>query len=89
MLSSVGWLILVWAVWTAVSLVTAFLIRFTMRGQQETVEAQEEAIGAAIGAAVGARGGEEMPVTPDGTAPESARLPARPPQHLGPPIGAA
>ncbi len=84
MLSSVGWLILVWVVWIAISLVTAFLIRFTTRGQQEVVEAQEEAIGAALDTRVG----EELSATSSGAPSESARPSVRPPQPLGPPIGA-
>ena len=83
MLSGVGWLIVVWAVWTIISLVTAFLIRFALRGQQETVEAQERAIDAAMGL----HGADELPAAPSGAAPESTP-PVRPPQPFGPPIGA-
>lgn len=84
MLSGVGWLVLVWVAWMVVSLVTAFLIRFALRGQQEIVEAQEQAIGAAQRAHMG----EEFSSAPSALAPESARPTARPPQPVGPPIGA-
>ncbi|MGH2479226.1 MAG: hypothetical protein ACRDHW_06190 [Ktedonobacteraceae bacterium] len=36
MLSEVGWLVVVWLIWTAVFIVTMLLIRLTMHGQQET-----------------------------------------------------
>jgi len=51
MLSLVGWLVVVWLVWTIIFFVTTWLIRFTMRGQQEFVIEQEEAITAAQTAA--------------------------------------
>ena len=83
MLSGVGWLILVWVAWIVVSLVTAFLIRFALRGQQETVEAQERTIDAAMGQ----HGAGEAPTASSVAAQESPPS-ARPPQPFGPPIGA-
>ena len=75
MLSLVGWLIVVWVVWTAIFFVTMWLVRFTMNGQQEFVVEQEEAISAAQTAAVQLDSGMTT-----ATAPGSASVtqPARP-----------
>ncbi len=47
MLSEIGWLVVVWLIWTAIFVVTVTLIRLTMHGQQETVGEQELEITAA------------------------------------------
>ncbi|HET9112158.1 MAG TPA: hypothetical protein VFN78_15110 [Ktedonobacterales bacterium] len=73
MLSLVGWLIVVWLVWTIVFFVTTWLIRFTMSGQQEFVIEQEEAITAAQTAA--AHGDGAVPTTAPGLG--SVTQPAR------------
>ncbi len=47
MLSEIGWLVVVWVIWTAIFVVTVTLIRLTMHGQQEAVGEQELEITAA------------------------------------------
>lgn len=75
MLSLVGWLIVVWVVWTAIFFVTMWLVRFTMNGQQEFVAEQEEAISAAQTAAVQLDGGMTTATVPGSV---SVTQPARP-----------
>lgn len=47
MLSEIGWLVIVWVIWTGIFVITVTLIRFTMHGQQEAVGEQELEITAA------------------------------------------
>ena len=47
MLSEVGWVVVVWIVWTVLFVLTMTLVRFTMFGQQEVVAEQEAEITAA------------------------------------------
>lgn len=53
MLSEVGWVVVVWIIWTGIFVLTMTLIRFTMFGQQEVVAEQEaEIISAQTGQSV-------------------------------------
>lgn len=47
MLAEVGWVVVLWIIWTALFILTMTLIRFTMFGQQEVVAEQEAEITAA------------------------------------------
>lgn len=40
----VGWLIIVWVIWTVIAVVAFWLVRFAMRGQQELASEQESEI---------------------------------------------
>ncbi|HEU5346316.1 MAG TPA: hypothetical protein VFU60_18345 [Ktedonobacterales bacterium] len=46
MLFDVGWLVLVWVIWTVLAAIVLWLVQVTMRGQQEIVNEQESAIAA-------------------------------------------
>ncbi len=93
MLSLVGWLIVVWLVWTAIFFITMWLIRFTMRGQQEFVEEQEEAITAAQAVAAERVGGVTATTAPGRVSVTQPAQPERPPLKRTaplrpPPLGA-
>jgi hypothetical protein len=87
MLSLVGWLVVVWVIWTAIFGVTMWLVRFTMNGQQEFVGEQEAAI-TAVQVMEGQPDNAASAAT--GTAPLRPALPehARPRAPLGPPLSA-
>ena len=87
MLSLVGWLVVVWVIWTAIFGVTMWLIRFAMNGQQEFVGGQEAAITAAQ--AMEGQLDNAASAAP-GSAPLRPALPerARPRASLGPPLSA-
>ena len=89
MLAGFGWLVIVWVIWTVIFIVTMWLIRFTMTGQQEVVTEQEAEINAAqarSGADMSAaRGGADRgPVRPSSPERPTPRTPA----PLGPPLSA-
>ena len=46
MLFDVGWLVLVWVIWTVLAVIVLWLVQVMMRGQQEIVNEQESAIAA-------------------------------------------
>ena len=89
MLAGFGWLVIVWVIWTALFIVTMWLIRFTMNGQQEFVAEQEAEINAAQ-----ARSGVDTSAAPGSavhgpTRPASSERPTpRTPAPLGPPLSA-
>jgi len=89
MLAGFGWLIIVWVIWTAIFIITMWLIRFTMNGQQEIVTEQEAEINAAQ-----ARSGVDTSAAPGAAArgparPSSSERPTpRTPAPLGPPLSA-
>lgn len=89
MLAGFGWLVVVWVIWSAVFIITMWLIRFTMNGQQEFVTEQEAEINAAQ-----AGQGTDAATTPGSVrGPTQPPRPSRPtpprtPAPLGPPLSA-
>ena len=87
MLAGFGWLVVVWVIWIAVFIVTIWLIRVTMNGQQESVAEQEAEINAAQaghGASAAPGANEHGPVRPSSPERPTPRTPA----PLGPPLSA-
>lgn len=83
MLAGFGWLVIVWVIWTALFIVTMWLIRFTMNGQQEFVAEQEAEINAAQ-----ARSGVDTSAAPGSAVHGPVRPTPRTPAPLGPPLSA-
>ncbi len=83
----IGWLVVVWIIWSAIFFVTMALVRFAMRGQQEHASEEE----AKIIAAQAAQGHAEPPAAATSAAPGAARPERptpRPQQPFGPPLSA-
>jgi hypothetical protein len=90
MLSGIGWLVVVWVVWTAIGVITTWLVRVTMHGQQDVVIEAEAMI-----AAEQAKQSYTEPLSPPSEATSARLRPERPerpepraPQPLGPPLSA-
>lgn len=92
MLSEIGWLVIVWIIWTGIFFITMTLVRLTMRGQQEAVGEQELEITAAqtgqsLADLRASRAASETPVS--ATTPSAARWQLWPRRHEPPPVSAS
>ncbi len=91
MLSEVGWVVVVWVIWTALFALVMTLVRFTMFGQQEIAAEQEAEIiaaqtGQSVEAARAAEAAVGVEITPASPTESAMRWALRLPQrHAGPP----